>query len=152
MAVYSADTQVVNPGESVVFTETVEPCNRGLIRHRDGTPTFLLSGAMARRSRCCQPATAKYMVNFGANLSVPEGGTAGAISVALSIDGSTLPASTMTVTPAAVQEEFNVSRAINLQVWSNCCETVSVRNVSSQPIQIGNPIIDITRPDLVVSR
>lgn len=153
MAEYSAAiTQVVNPGESVVFTEADVPCTRGLIRHRDGSGSFLLSGAMARRGCCCKPSNATYMVDFGANISIPEGGTVEAISVALSIDGSTVPGSTMTVTPAAVQEAFNVSRATNLQIWANCCETVSVRNVSSQPIEVSNANIVITRPDLVVSR
>ena len=58
----------------------------------------------------------------------------------------------MTVTPAAVEEFFNVSRAINAKIWRGCCETIAVRNVSDQPILVQNANIIITRPDLVLSR
>lgn len=90
-------------------------------------------------------------MELGANISIPEGGTAGEISVAISIDGSTVPASSMIVTPAAVNEYFNVSRAINVEVWNGCCETVTVRNTSDQPIQVQNANIIFSRPDLAVT-
>ena len=72
--------------------------------------------------------------------------------MALEIDGSTVPASTMIVTPAAVEEYFNVSRAINVGVWRGCCETVGIRNTSDQPILVQNANIIIARPDLAVTR
>lgn len=154
MAEYSANAvQTVNPGETVVFTEAPNPCERGLIRHRDGTGNFLLSGWSPRRygCQCNKRKTAQYLVDFGANISVPEGGTVGAISVAITVDGATVPASTMIVTPAAVDEYFNVSRAINVDIWNGCCETVSVRNTSDQPIQVQNANIIFSRPDLAVT-
>lgn len=64
----------------------------------------------------------------------------------------TIPASTMEVTPAAVDQYFNVSREINANVWAGCCETVTVRNTSDQVIQMRNASIDISRPDLAVTR
>ena len=76
---------------------------------------------------------------------------AGAISVAVQLDGTTLPASTMIVTPAAVDEYFNVSRAINVSVWRGCCESIAVRNTSDQPIQVQNANIIFSRPDLAVT-
>lgn len=155
MAEYSANAvQVVNPGEAVVFTDAPVPCNRGLVRFREGTGNFLLSGWTPSRScGCCCSKTksANYLVDFGANIAIPEGGTAGPISVAIAVDGTTIPASTMTVTPAAVDEYANVSRAINASVWKGCCETVSVRNVSDQPIEIQNANIIFDRPDLYAS-
>lgn len=152
MAEYSANAvQIVNPGETIVFTESPDPCNRGLVRHRDGTGTFLLSGWAPRKQCGCKSKNATYLVTFGANISVPEGGTAGAISVALTIDGATVPASAMIVTPAAVDEYFNVSRAINVDVWNGCCETVAVRNTSDQPIQVQNANVIFARPDLAIT-
>lgn len=134
MAEYTAvAVQTVNPGESVVFTETPVPCTRGFVRHREGSGNFLLSGATC----ACRPA-ATYLVDFGANIAVPTGGTVEAISLSITIDGSTLPASEMTVTPAAIEEYFNVSRAINAEIWRGCCQTVTVRNVSEQPILVEN--------------
>ena len=68
--------------------------------------------------------------------------------VALAIDGTTLPASTMSVTPAAVNEFFNVSRAINASVFRGCCQTVTIRNISDQPILVEDANVIISRPDL----
>lgn len=146
--------QTINPGETVIFTETAEPCRRGFIRHRDGTGNFLLSGQMPYNfgCRCGQNNSAEYLVNFGANIAIPTGGAPGAISIALQIDSATLPSSIMIVTPAAVEEFFNVSRAINADIWRGCCETVSVKNISDQPILMQNASIAFSRPDLVVTR
>ena len=153
MAEYGANAaQIVNPGESIVFY-AVNPCERGFVRHREGTGNFLLSGWVPNRNRCCcrRQRSATYLIDFGANISIPEGGTVEEISVAIAIDGATIPSSTMRVTPAAVEEYFNVSRAINASVWNGYCETITVRNTSSQPIQVQEANIIFSRPDLAVT-
>jgi hypothetical protein len=155
MAEYSANAvQTVNPGEAIVFTESPVPCNRGLVRHRDDTGSFLLAGYVPSCGCGCRNRnqSANYLVDFGANIAVPTGGTVGAISVAVAIDGATLPASTMTVTPAAVEQFFNVSRAINAAIYRGCCQTVTIRNTSDQPILVQNANIIFSRPDLAVTR
>lgn len=155
MAEYSANAvQTVNPGETIIFTESPVPCTRGFVRHRDDSGSFLLSGYVPNTNGCpcCKPKSANYLVDFGCNIAIPTGGTVGSISVAITIDGNTIPSSTMIATPAAVEEYFNVSRAINAQIWKGCCETISVRNTSDQPILVQNANIIITRPDLLVSR
>lgn len=156
MAEYSASAQqVVNPNETVIFTEAPVPCNRGFVRHRDETGNFLLKGWLPNCGCCCnRNRSANYLVDFGANIAIPEdpAGTVEPISLAITIDGATIPASTMEVTPAAVGEFFNVSRAINAQIWQGCCETVSVRNTSTQPILVENANIIFSRPDLAVTR
>lgn len=152
MAEYSANAvQTVNPGETVVFTEADIPCRRGLVRHREGSGNFLLSGWVPNRCNCRCNNTAEYLVDFGANIAIPTGGTVGPISVAISLDGSTLPTTTMTVTPAAVEEFWNVSRAAGVNIWRNCCETVAIRNISDQPILVQNANILFSRPDLAVT-
>lgn len=149
MAEYSANAvQTINPGEDATFT-VVDPCKRGFIRHREGSGNFLLSGWTPGKS-CCKK-NASYLVDFGANIAVPTGETVGPISVSLTIDGSVVPATQMTVTPAAVEEYFNVSRAINLDVWHGCCETVTVRNTSTIPILMQNANIIFARPDLTMT-
>lgn len=156
MAEYSANAiQTVNPGESIVFTEAPSPCARGLVRHRDGTGNFLLSGYVPNSNcGCCcnRRKSAEYLVDFGANIAIPTGGTVGPISVAIAVDGATVPASTMIITPAAVEEYFNVSRAINVPIWRGCCESVTIRNTSDQPILVQNANVLFSRPDLVYSR
>lgn len=152
MAEYTANgVQVVNPGESVIFTDSQNPCKRGFVLHRDGTGNFLLKGWVPNRCNCNCIKSAQYLIDFGANISIPTGGTVEPISVAITLDGATLPASTMIVTPAAVDEYFNVSRAVNANVWNGCCETITIRNTSDQPIQVQNANIIITRPDLDVT-
>ena len=155
VAEYSNNNQqVVNPGETVVFTESPVPCRRGLVRHRDDTGNFLLVGFIPRQRGCfCnRQQEAQYLVDFGANIAIPTGGTVGAISLAVTMDGATLPSSTMIVTPAAVEQFFNVSRAINAAVFGGCCESLSIRNTSDQPILVQNANIIISRPDLAVYR
>ena len=155
MAEFSANAvQTVNPGETVIFTESLVPCRRGLVRHRDYTGNFLLVGFIPRQRGCCcnRQQEAQYLVDFGANIAIPTGGTVGAISLAITMDGATLPSSNMIVTPAAVEQFFNVSRAINAAVFGGCCEALSVRNTSDQPILVQNANIIISRPDLAVTR
>lgn len=155
MAEYSANAvQTVAPGESIVFTDSPVPCNRGFVRHRDETGAFLLSGWVpySPGCQCNQRKAASYLVDFGANIAIPTGGTVGEISVAIAVDGATLPASTMIVTPAAVEEYFNVSRAINAEIWRGCCETVTIRNTSDQPILVQNANVIFSRPDLNITR
>ena len=155
MAEFSANAiQTVAQNGTVIFTDAPVPCERGFVRHRDDSGNFLLSGWTPNRCGCCcgRRREATYLVDFGANISIPEGGTVGEISLALAIDGTIIPSSQMVVTPAAVDEAFNVSRAINVQVWNGCCENVSVVNTSTQAIQVENANIIFTRPDLLMSR
>lgn len=149
----SVAVQTVNPGETVVFTQTAKPCTRNFVRHRDDTGSFLLAGYVPpSRNGCnCKKKSAEYFVDFGANVAIPTGGTVGEIAVAVTIDGATVPAATMRVTPAAVEEYFNISRAVSVDVWNGCCETLSIRNIGTDPILVQEANLVITRPDLYVT-
>lgn len=140
--------QTVNPGESVIFTETSLPCARGFVRHRDDTGSFLLAGYVAK---CCPKKAANYLVEFGANIAVPTGEAVGEISLAVSVDGATVPATTMRVTPAAVEQYFNISAVRSIDIWNGCCETLTIRNTSNIPILVEGANIVISRPDLYLT-
>jgi hypothetical protein len=58
----------------------------------------------------------------------------------------------MIVTPAAVEQFQNISRAVNAQIWRGCCETITVRNTSEQPILVQDANIIFSRPDLNITR
>lgn len=151
----STASQTVNPGESVIFSDNPVPCNRGFVKHRDESGTFYLSGWTPQRNCACgcRASSATYLVDFGANVSIPEGGTVGPISLAFQLEGDTLPSTTMTVTPAAVEQAWNVSRAANVQVFRQCgCATFAVRNTSTQPIVISAANVIFARPDLAITR
>lgn len=153
---YSASAvaaQTINPGESAVFTVT-ETCPRGFIRPSIGNSAFVLRGWVPNHyaNGCpCRQRTADYLVDFSANISIPEGGTVGEISVGLTIDGVTIPGSIMKVTHAAVEQSFNVAKIIDADILTGCCQSVSVRNTSDQPIVMDNAVIVISRPDLAVT-
>ena len=74
-----------------------------------------------------------------------EGSTAGAISVALALDGEPLGSATATVTPAAAGEAFNVYVAAYVDVPRGCCMTVAAENISAQAI-------DVTNANMIVDR
>lgn len=138
--------QTVNPGESIVFTEASEPCYRGLILHREDSGAFLMKGVSDTNYSCClRNRVVRYTAAFGANIAVPTGETVEPISVAFALDGNTLAGTTMTVTPAAVEEFFNVSRETGIPIWRGCCQTLSVRNTSTIPILVQGANLLITK-------
>lgn len=137
MEIIAVATQTVAEGQNVLFTDSVTSGNCS-ITHRDGSGLVTLRGTTTQ----CR---ARYKVSFGGNIAVPTGGTAGAISVALSIDGESVGASTMTVTPLNVNEFNNVFGAMFIDVPKNCCMTVSVQNINTQSILVQNANLIVER-------
>lgn len=152
-AEYSANaTQAVLSGQSVIFTESPVPCNRGLVFHRDESGVFLLANNAPSVNRCscgCRRVyETLYQVEFHGNISLPTepAGTVEPISLAISIDGDTDPSSIMTVTVPLVSDTAgdNVGASIIVAVPSLCgCENVTVRNISTQTINVMNANIVI---------
>jgi hypothetical protein len=56
--------------------------------------------------------------------------------LAIAIDGEAIATTTMIITPAAVDEYFNVFSAIYLDIPRGCCETISVTNISTQSVEV----------------
>ena len=137
--------QLVEPNQNIIL-DTVIPCNKGYVFHRDQSGIAILRGIT---NNCF----ARYQVTFNGNIALPEDAAAVVpISVALAIDGEPVQTSRAIVTPAAVEEYFNVSRAINALVRKGCCETLTIRNTSEIPILVQNANVIFARPDLAVSR
>ena len=99
--------------------------------HREGSGLVTLRGITNQRR-------ARFRISFGANIAVPTGGTAGAISLTISVNGEPVSTNQMISTPAAVAEFNNVSRALYLDVPAGCCTQVSVENTSTQAISVQN--------------
>ena len=142
-AEYSANAvQIVPVGGSVIFTESPVPCNRGLIYHREDSGIFRLANKFFRQNIMnCWRRNTNYEVAFHANISIPEGETAPAegISLAIAIDGDIDPSSTMTSDVTVVGTPDNVGSDIVVTVPCLCtCTSVSVRNVSTIPINVQN--------------
>lgn len=129
--------QTVEANQNVLLTDTVV-CGNCSILHRDGSGLVTLRGIT---NQC----RARFKATFGANIAIPTGGTVEAISIALAINGEPVASTTMIVTPAAVEEFSNVFSAIYLDVPANCCSQISVRNISTQAIDVQNANLIVER-------
>lgn len=60
----------------------------------------------------------------------------GAITAALAINGEPLNSATATVTPAAVENFFNIYVTSFVEVPRGCCLTVAAENTSTQTVLV----------------
>lgn len=141
--------QLVRPNAPVVLNTTIG-CNRGYVLHRNESGIVTLRGIVNNPNACF----ARYQVTFNGNIAVPEGGTVGPISVAVALDGEPILTSKAIVTPAAVDDYFNVTSTAIITVPRGCCFNVSVENTSESatPGTTPAPSINVQNANLVVSR
>lgn len=140
--------QVVLPNQPVILDDSI-PCNRGYVYHRNQSGNLILRGIVNNSCGCF----ARYQVTFNGNIAVPEDGTVGPIAIALAIDGEPILTSKAIVTPAAVDEYFNVTSTAIITVPKGCCFSVSVENVSEGATAADTPTaINVQNSNLVVSR
>ena len=131
MEIIANAVQTVAANQNVYFTDSVTSGNYS-IEHRDGSGLITLRGVTNTQCR------ARFRVHFGANIAVPTGGTAEAISLAIALDGEAIPSTIMTITPAAVENYFNVSASTFVDIPKGCCSHVSIQNISTQPVLVQN--------------
>lgn len=131
MEIIANAVQTVAANQNVYFTDSVTSGNYS-IEHRDGSGLITLRGITNTQSR------ARFRIHFGANIAIPTGGTVEAISLAIALEGEAIPSTIMTITPAAVENYFNVSASIFVDIPKGCCSHVSVQNISTQPVLVQN--------------
>lgn len=138
--------QVVALNQPAVFDSSI-PCNRGNIYHESGTGVFILRG---NTNNCF----ARYQVVFNGNISIPTGGTVGAIAVALAVNGEERPTSRAIFTPAAVDQYGNVTSTAIITVPRGCCFSLSLRAVpaSEDPAVTPAPVINLQNANLTITR
>jgi len=143
------EIQLVQPGAAAILNDGI-PCNRRLVLHRPGSGILTLTGKV--NNPCCP--FARYRVSFDGNIAVPTDGTVGEIQLALALDGEIIPTSIAAVTPAAVENYFNVSGFAIIDVPSCCCYTCSVRNASESdtPATVPAPAINVRNLNVEVTR
>lgn len=140
--------QEVVAGQNVILNTTIG-CSRGYVLHRNESGIVTLRGIVNNPTSCF----ARYQVTFNGNIAVPEDGTVGEISVALAIDGEPVQTSRARVTPAAVDEYFNVTSTAFVTVPKGCCFTIAVENTSeSADGTTPAPTINVQNANLVVER
>lgn len=129
--------QTIEANQNVIFTETAV-CGNSSIIHRNGSGLVSLRGLT---NQC----RARFKVFFSGNIAIPTGGTVEAISIAISVNGEPVGSTTMIQTPAAVEQFANVASAVYLDVPAGCCSQVSVRNISTQAIEMQNANLIVER-------
>ena len=138
MAEFSnSNTVSVAAGESLPLTETAVKAP-ACIMHREGSGLVTLRGLT---NQC----KARFKVSFGGNIAIPTGGTVGPVSVALAVSGEALNSATAIVTPAAVENYFNVFVAAFIEVPRGCCVTVAAKNTSAEAISFANSNLTVDR-------
>lgn len=137
MEIIANALQTVPANQNVYFTDTVT-CGNCAITHRDDSGLVTLRGLTGQYR-------ARFRITFGANIGLPAGGTAGPISLAIAIDGEAVRSTTMTVTPAAVEEFFNVFSSVFVDVPRGCCVTISVKNITDVDVDVQNANLIVDR-------
>ena len=140
--------QEVQVNQNVLLQDSI-PCTKGYVYHRNGSGILTLRGIV--NNACCN--FARYQVTFNGNIAVPTDGTVGEIGIALALDGEPIQTSKALVTPAAVDEYFNVTSTAIITGPRGCCENVSVENVSEGATAAATPTaINVQNANLVISR
>lgn len=134
----SSAIQTVAAGENLPLTETAVKGSSCVV-HKEGAGIATLRGLT--NGQCF----ARFKVSFGGNIAIPTGGTVGPISVALAVGGESLTSATAIVTPAAVENYFNVFVAAFIEVPRGCCVTVALKNTSTQAVSIANSNLIVER-------
>ena len=129
-----------------IFTASI-PCRRGYIYHEDETGIFILRGIT---NQCF----ATYQVVFNGNIAIPEGGTAGPIAVAITVNGEPRLTSRAIFTPAAAEDYGNVTSTAIIKVPKGCCFSLSVESVpaTADPTVTPAPVIEMQNANLVINR
>lgn len=130
----------------IIFNASI-PCPKGYVYHEDGTANFVLRGVT---NNCF----ARYQLDFGANVAIPEGGDVSPIAVAISVNGEVRPSSLAITTPAAAEEFQNLNASAIVTVPKGCCFNIAVKYVSgvTDGTTTPTPTIDVQNANLVITR
>lgn len=140
-------SQLVTPDQNLLFLDSIK-CPKGYVLHDNGSGVLTLRGI----TYGCN-LFARYQVTFNGNIAIPADGTVAAIAAALALNGEELQYSRAIVTPAAVEQFFNVTCTRTIDVAKGCCPTLSVRGVNAgvgediaqQAIMFADGNLDIER-------
>lgn len=148
MAEYLANAvQNVALNSPIIFTASI-PCPRGYVYHEDEAGIFILRGIT---NNCF----ARYQITFNGNIAIPEGGAITPIAVAITVQGEPRLTSRAIVTPAAVDEYFNVTSTAIITVPKGCCFSVGVEYVDAttdDATVVPTPLIQVQNANMTVNR
>ena len=136
MAEFTSTIQQVAAGQNAVLD--VDVIKSRCVSHRTG------SGLICVENSGCDCRPARYKVFVKANISIPTGGTVGAISLGIALNGEIVQSSIATVTPAAAGDEFSVATEEIVNA-GKCPVNIAVRNPNTQTIQVSDLVVIVER-------
>ena len=136
MAEFTSTIQQVAAGQNAILDTDV--IKSRCVSHRTG------SGLICVENSGCDCRPARYKVFVKANISIPTGGTVGAISLGIALNGEIVQSSIATVTPAATGDEFSVATEEIINA-GKCPVNIAVRNPNTQTIQISDLTVIVER-------
>ena len=136
MAEFNSTIQQVAAGQNAILDTDV--IKSRCVSHRTG------SGLICVENSGCDCRPARYKVFVKANISIPTGGTVGAISLGIALNGEIVQSSIATVTPAATGDEFSVATEEIINA-GKCPVNIAVRNPNTQTIQISDLTVIVER-------
>lgn len=149
MAEFTYNAVQFVPANQGVVLNTSIGCPKGYVIHRNDSAIVTLRGIVNNPTACF----ARYQVTFNGNIAIPTGGTVGPIAVAIAIEGEPLLTSRAIVTPAAVDNYFNVTCTAFITVPAGCCAHTSVDCVAADETPTTDTQgINVQNANLVVTR
>lgn len=136
MAEFTSTIQQVAAGQNAILDTDV--IRSRCVSHRTG------SGLICVDNSGCDCKPARYKVFVKANIAIPTGGTVGAISLGIALNGEIVQSSIATVTPAAVGDEFSVATEEIINA-GKCPVNIAVRNPNTQTIQVSDLVVIVER-------
>lgn len=140
--------QIVSANNNILFTEDVITCRKGYVHHRKGSGLVSLVGLT---NQC----RARYAVTYSGNIgaaATTEGGVAGEVAVALSINGEPVSSSLRRYTAVATETYGAVSATEIIDVAKDSEVTVSVKNVSEGTTAAAPSAIQTQNFSIVIER
>ena len=133
---FTSTIQQVAAGQNAVLDNDV--IRSRCVSHRTG------SGLICVDNSGCDCKPARYKVFVKANIAIPTGGTVGAISLGIALNGEIVQSSIATVTPAATGDEFSVATEEIVNA-GKCPVNIAVRNPNTETIQISDLVVIVER-------
>ena len=148
MAEYLTRDQVetVALNTPIPFLDSIR-CPNGCVIHSSGSGIFILRG---KTNNCF----ARYELEFTGNISIPTGGAVTPIATAIVLSGEQQQGSRSIYTPAAVDENGNVTSRATIDIPRGCCLNVSVEYVSgvTDGTTVPTPTINVIDGSLSIER
>ena len=136
MAEFTSTIQQVAAGQNAVLD--VDVIKSRCVSHRTG------SGLICVENSGCDCRPARYKIFVKANIAIPTGGTVGAISLGIALNGEIVQSSIATVTPAATGDEFSAATEEIINA-GKCPVNIAVRNPNTQTIQVSDLVVIVER-------